>query len=54
MPEFFQLFPPQDADLLRIVARFWQLDLQGENPHAWAGQISAAMQGPEVAVGRAL
>jgi hypothetical protein len=46
MPDFFQLFPPQDPDLLRIVGSFWQLDLQGENPHAWAEQISAAMQDP--------
>jgi hypothetical protein len=47
MPDFSQLFPPQDPDLLRIVAGFWQLDLQGEDPHTWAEQISAAMQGPE-------
>jgi hypothetical protein len=47
MPDFFQLFPPQDQDLLRIVAGFWQLDLQGDNPHAWAEQISAVMRGQE-------
>ncbi len=47
MPDFLQLFPPQDPDLLRIVAGFWHLDLQGENPHAWAEQISAAMRDPE-------
>ena len=46
MPDFLQLFPPQDPDLLRIVAGFWHLDLQGENPHAWAEQISAAMRDP--------
>jgi hypothetical protein len=46
MPDFHQLFPPQDPDLLRIVAGFWHLDLRGENPHAWAEQISAAMQDP--------
>jgi hypothetical protein len=44
MPDFVQLFPTHDPDLLRIVAGFWQLDLQGENPHAWAEQITAAMQ----------
>jgi hypothetical protein len=47
MPDFHQLFPAQDPDLLRIVAGFWQLDLQGEDPHAWAEQIFAAMQAPE-------
>jgi hypothetical protein len=46
MPDFSQLFPPQDPDLLRIVAGFWQLDLQGENPHTWMDQISAAMNDP--------
>ena len=46
MPDFLQLFPPQDPDLLRIVAGFWQLDLQGENPHTWTDQISAAMNDP--------
>ncbi len=46
MPDFLQLFPPQDPDLLRIVAGFWHLDLQGENPHAWTEQISAAMRDP--------
>jgi hypothetical protein len=48
MPDFFQLFPPQDPDLLRIVAGFWQLDLQGEEPHTWAEQISAAMRDPAI------
>jgi hypothetical protein len=47
MPDFSQLFPPQDPDLLRIVAGFWHLDLLGENPHTWAEQISAAMRGSE-------
>jgi hypothetical protein len=47
MVNFPQLFPPQDTHLLRIVAGFWQLDLQGEDPHAWAEQISAAMEDPE-------
>ena len=44
---FSPALPPQDPDLLRIVAGFWQLDLQGENPHAWAEQISAAMRDPD-------
>ena len=38
MPDFFQLFPPKDPDLLRIVAGFWHLDLQGNNPNAWVEQ----------------
>lgn len=46
MPDFHQLFPPQDPDLLRIVAGFWHLDLQRENPHALVEQISAAMSDP--------
>ncbi len=51
MPDFFQLFPSQDPDLLRIIADFWHLDLQGENPHAWAEQISTAMHDPEACAG---
>ena len=50
MPDFHQLFPPQDPDLLCIVAGFWHLDPQGENPHAWAEQISAAMRDPSLRV----
>ena len=46
MPDFFQLFPPQDPNLLRIVAGFWHLELLGENPHTWAEQISATMSDP--------